>query len=279
MSEAELLLQLRDVHVAYDAGLPEKCPALRGVSLELRPADRLGLMGRAGSGKTTLLHVCARLLGPDAGSVQAPGRREPSLVFQFPEHQLFAETVAEDVGYGLRQGGVPAEEVRTRVEQALEEVGLAAAEFAARPPFHLSGGEKRRVALAGALAQRRGLVFLDEPTLGLDVEGVERLRIILEAMHARGVAYCLASHDADFVAATCTRLVVLDAGRVVFHGPTDDFWGDPQLVERCGVRLPRTAALAQTLRGYGVLGLPPQPDLRRLAGALLSLWHHPGARS
>ncbi|HZM16835.1 MAG TPA: ATP-binding cassette domain-containing protein [Candidatus Krumholzibacteria bacterium] len=278
-SDPELLLQLRAVEVAYDAGLPEKNLALRGVSFDLHHADRLGLMGRAGSGKTTLLHVCARLVEANAGSVHAPQQREPSLVFQFPEHQLFAETVAEDVGYGLRQGGVAPGEIRTRVEQALEDVGLAAAEFAARPPFHLSGGEKRRVALAGALAQQRGLVLLDEPTLGLDAEGIERLRAILERMHARGVAYCVASHDADFVAATCTRLVVLDAGRVVFQGPTEEFWGDPQLVETCGVRLPRTAALAQTLRGYGVLGLPPQPDLRRIAAALLALWHRPGAHS
>jgi len=279
MSTGEYLLQLQDVNVRYEMAEPDTRQALQGVHFEIRAGDRVGLMGRAGSGKTTLLHVCARLLPPGTGSARWTEQQLPSLVFQFPERQLFAETVADDVAYGLHQSGVARSEVRARVERALEDVGLPVAEFGARAPFHLSGGEMRRVALAGALAQQRGLVLLDEPTLGLDAEGVSRLVAILARMHARGVAYCVASHDADFVAATCTTLVVLDAGRVVFHGDANDFWRDAALVDRCGVRLPREAALAQTLLRCGVQGLPARPNVQLLAGALLALWHKPGPHS
>jgi len=279
MPGAEPLLRLQDVQVRYETGERDARAALQGVDFQIHAGDRIGLMGRAGSGKTTLLHVCARLLAVGTGTARWTQQKLPSLVFQFPERQLFAETVAEDVAYGLRQSGVPVSEVGDRVEQALEDVGLPAAAFGPRAPFHLSAGEMRRVALAGALAQRRGLVLLDEPTLGLDAEGVARLASILAGLHERRVAYCLASHDADFVAATCTKLVVLDAGRVVFQGDADDFWRDAALVDSCGVRLPREAALAQTLQRCGVQGLPPRPDIRFLAGALLALWHKPGAQT
>ncbi len=279
MTAESILLELREASIAYDADSPSVRHALRGVSVRVGTGDRVGLMGRAGSGKTTLLHVLAGLRTPDSGKLHGAEKRLPSLVFQFPEHQLFAETVAEDVAYGLRARGVPAEDVQTRVEEALVDVGLAPAEFAARAPFHLSGGEKRRVALAGALAQRRGIVLFDEPTLGLDFDGVTRLVAILARMHEGGVAYWLASHDADFVAATCTHLIVLDAGRVVSQGPADDFWSDPDLADACGVRLPREAALAQVLKGCGVQGLPARPDVHRIAKALLALWHKPDAPS
>ena len=279
MSTQQPLLRLENVHVTHATSEPNARPALQGVRFEMHAGDRVGLMGRAGSGKTTLLHVCARLLAPAGGDTRWTDKRLPSLVFQFPERQLFAETVADDVAYGLRQSGVASPEVRARVEQALADVGLPASEFAARPPFHLSAGEMRRVALAGALAQQRGVVLLDEPTLGLDAEGVARLVDILGRLHERGVAYCVASHDADFVAATCATLVVLDGGRVAFQGAADNFWRDPDRVDRCGVRLPGEAALAQTLRSCGVQGLPSRPNVHILAGALLALWHKPGPHS
>ena len=275
MTAESILLELREVSITYDAGSPSVRRALRAVNLRVGTGDRVGLMGRAGSGKTTLLHVLAGLRTPDSGKLLGKEKLLPSLVFQFPEHQLFAETVALDVAYGLRAHGVPQEAVRSRVETALLDVGLEPAEFASRAPFHLSGGEKRRVALAGALAQRRGIVLFDEPTLGLDFDGITRLSAILERMHESGTAYWLASHDADFVAATCSQLVVLDAGSVAFQGPADDFWSEPGLADACGVRLPREAALAQVLKRCGVEGLPARPDVHRIAEALLALWQKP----
>ena len=274
--DGPLLLEARDIHVRYGGGLPGEHHALRGVTLGVRAGDRVGVMGGSGVGKSTLLHVFARLQAPSAGELWADDRerRLPSLVFQFPERQLFAETVREDVGYGLRQGGVPQAEVDARVHEALQGVGLPPETFAARPPFHLSAGEQRRVALAAAIAQRREILLLDEPTLGLDLEGVARLVRILERMHERGVAVWVASHDADLIASTCTQVVVLDAGRVAFQGAADDLWRDSERAAACGVRLPRESALADRLRACGVEGLPPRPTADQIAGALFGMWHH-----
>jgi energy-coupling factor transport system ATP-binding protein len=270
-----VLLSLRGAGVRYDLGTSSARQALDDVSLTVRRGDRVGLMGPAGSGKTTLLHVLAQLLPLRRGSLETREEQLPSLVFQFPERQLFAETVRDDVAYGLRESGVPAAEVESRVREALEDVGLPPETFAERSPFRLSAGEKRRVALAGALAQRRSLVLLDEPTLGLDAEGISRLAVILERMHARGVATWIASHDADFVAATCKELVVLERGSVVFRGSVNDFWSDAGRAESCGVRLPRAAALAHSLRACGIQALPAHPSLDQVVSALLDLWHRP----
>jgi energy-coupling factor transport system ATP-binding protein len=140
-------------------------------------------------------------------------------VFQFPERQLFAERVRDDVAYGLKQSGVPGREIAVRVEAALDAVGLPAAQFAERVSFQLSGGEQRRVALACVLAQQRPVVLLDEPTLGLDHDGIERLVGLLDTLHERGVAAWTASHAETFVARTCDRVVVLDQGRVTSDAP------------------------------------------------------------
>ena len=265
------LLRARDLEFGYGLERTTGSLAVRGVSVEIRAGDRVGLLGASGSGKSTLLHLLTGLLRPQRGAIERSNGAGPmpSLVFQFPERQLFAETVAEDVGYGLRESGVGRAEVASRVEEALAEVGLPPAEFATRVPFHLSGGEMRRVALAGALAQRRQLLLLDEPTLGLDAEGLDRLRDILDGVHARGVAYWMASHDVDFVCATCDRVVVLDAGGVACSATPAEFWGDPSLAARLGVDTPRTAALAARLRGVGVAGLGALPSEDDLVAALV----------
>jgi len=215
----------------------------------------------------------ARLQTPDRGKVRSDSTSLPSLVFQFPERQLFAETVAEEVGYGLAASGVGHAEVEARVQRALRDVGLDADSFAHRAPFHLSGGERRRVALAGILAQERAVVLMDEPTLGLDDDGTRRLASITRALHERHVAYWVASHDTDFVAATCTHLVVLGEGKVVFHGPAAQYWADPRGAEAHGVRLPRAALLASRLRAQGVDGLAACPLPEQCAAALARQRH------
>lgn len=271
-----ILLELVDAQVCYERGLPGERRALAGVTLNVQAGDRVALMGRAGAGKTTLLHVLSRLLKLDGGELRTQGKRLPSLVFQFPERQLFAETVRQEVGYGLREGGVRADEVEARVRQALDDVGLAPDEFAPRFPFHLSAGEKRRVALACALAQQRSLVLLDEPTLGLDAEGSARLTGILERLAARGVAYWIATHDADFVTATCAHVVILDGGRIVFQGESEKLWSDPRRLDSFGVRMPRLAALRETLRASGVPHLTARAGLPELVTALVGMWHRHG---
>ena len=261
------MLTLRDVW--FDYGTPRAGEgALREMSLAVAPGDRVGLVGASGSGKSTLLLVIAGLRRPQRGTVER-GAQLPSLVFQFPERHLFGETVHEDVAYGLRQSGIQAGEIERRVHAALDEVGLPPAEFAARPPFHLSGGEMRRAALAGALAQERPILLLDEPTLGLDAEGCTRLLASLARVHARGVALWIASHDADFVAATCDRIVALDSGRVAYDGPATAFWADAERAARLGVHLPRVASVALRLRERGFAINAPLPDEDALHAAFL----------
>jgi energy-coupling factor transport system ATP-binding protein len=266
-----ILLRACDLEFGYGFERTPDRMALRGVSLEVRAGDRVGLLGASGSGKSTLLHVLTGLLEPQRGKVERDRSADwmPSLVFQFPERQLFAETVGEDVGYGLRESGVSRAEIAPRVEAALADVGLPPAEFAARVPFHLSGGEMRRVAVAGALAQCRPILLLDEPTLGLDAEGLARLREILDRVHARGVAYWMASHHVDFVAATCDRVVVLDAGRIAFDGAPAAFWREPGRAAQLGVDRPRTAALGARLRSAGIAALPDLPSEEDLVSALV----------
>lgn len=240
----EPLVQLEAVEARWSSFGREGPPALDGVSLSVHRGDRVGVLGASGAGKSTLFAVLASLLPPQRGRVHwLPGPHGaaplPSFVFQFAERQLFSETVREDVAYGLRESGVEAGEIASRVERALADVGLPAESFAARVPFHLSGGEMRRVALAGALAQERPLVLLDEPTLGLDADGIGRLVRALERLHARGAATWIASHDPHFVNATCDRVLVLDAGRVVFEGSPSELWRDPNRAAQWGVEVPR----------------------------------------
>ena len=277
------LLRAHDVRYRYEIGglggiaalAPGGAPAaerdaLRGITLTLRARDRVALLGASGAGKTTLLHVLAGLLRPQRGGLEwaADWDGMPSLVCQFAERQLFAPTVREDVGYGLRESGVQRDEVAARVHAALEEVGLPPHEFAARVPFHLSGGEMRRVALAGALAQARPVLLLDEPTLGLDAEGCARLAAILERVQARGVACWLASHAVDFVAATCEDVVALAGGQVAFEGAPAELWRDPARAASLGVEVPRAVVLAAKLGAAGLGPLPAGLDEPGLLAAL-----------
>lgn len=215
-----VLVRAQDVDARWSVfGRPGPL-ALEGVTLDVRAGDRVGLMGPSGSGKSTLFAVWCGLLRPHRGRVEwpaVPPRSEgmfPSLVFQFAERQLFCERLRDDVAYGLKQSGIAATEIAERVSSALEAVGLPPQEFADRVPFQLSAGEQRRAALACVLAQRRPAVLLDEPTLGLDHEGTERLVEILAGLHTGNVATWTASHDEDFIARTCDRTVELRRGRV-----------------------------------------------------------------
>jgi energy-coupling factor transporter ATP-binding protein EcfA2 len=278
------LLRTRNLGFGYGTGADGvHAMALRDITLEVRAGDRVGLMGASGSGKSTLLSLLAGLRRPQRGGLEVASTAERlvSLVLQFPERQLFAESVHDDVAYGLRESGLAPHEVRSRVDTALEDVGLDAAEFGPRPPFHLSGGEMRRVALAGALAQRRPILLLDEPTLGLDAEGLTRLGGILRRLQERGVACWLASHAADFVAATCDRLVVLDAGGIAYDGSPSDFWAHADRAAGLGVEMPRAASLSTYLRGLELrpaLSLPALPDEELLASTLRTLASNQSSR-
>ncbi len=259
-------IELKEVVFEYPTFEAERRPpALAGVSLQIEEGEAVGVVGPSGAGKSTLLQVLAGLEQPTEGCVFFDGKeihREPSAMqhlrkalafaFQFPEMQLFAETVFEDVAFGPRNHGLPEEEVRSRVEQALNSVGLAPEQYADRGIAQLSQGEKRRVALAGILALQPRFLLLDEPTAGLDGEAQAQLANRLKKYRAReNAALMIASHDLDFLIQVVDRLLVMQEGRVVRDLPVEELEQTGDGLESV-VRLPRILRLQRALHKMGI---------------------------
>jgi len=261
----------RLTHV-YGRGTPLATPALTDVSLTIDAGEVVGVIGATGSGKSTLVQHFNGLLRPTTGRVLLDGvdvngrgtdrrrlRQQVGLLFQYPEQQLFEETVFADVAFGPRNQGLSEEEVRARVHQALEQVGLPPARFTSRSPFDLSGGEMRRAAIAGVLAMEPRMLILDEPTAGLDPQGRREILAHVGRLHsARGMTIVLITHSMDAVAQLCKRLVVLDGGRLVADGPTRAIFADPASLAAIGLGVPQMTLLARRLRERGV---PVRPDV------------------
>jgi energy-coupling factor transport system ATP-binding protein len=245
-------LELRDVRHIYARGTPFEVEALRGVSLVVEPNEVLAIVGGTGSGKSTLVQHMNLLLVPTSGEVLVDGvnattlkrrelRRRVGLVFQFPEAALFAPTVEEDVAFAPRQLGLDEEEVKERVLESLRVVG--AEKLASRSPFALSGGEKRRAAIAGVLAMSPEVLVLDEPTAGLDPATRQELLALILGLRESGVSVVLVSHDLDEVAETADRVCALHEGMVSATGtPAQVFYADLK-------QAPATVQVASLLRG------------------------------
>ena len=204
--------------------------ALNEVTFSLSAGATVALLGPTGSGKSTLLQAMRGLLEPNEGEVRLDGlsrgepgfaerQREVGIVFQTPEMQLFAMSAFEDVSFGPRQLGWPTDDVRAAAEEAMEQVGLPVAVFGARHPYSLSGGEQRRLALAGVLAMRPRVLLLDEPFVSLDPVARRELAAVLRALVAGGIGLIVATHDVDHAWALCEERLVLDGGRLVASGP------------------------------------------------------------
>lgn len=229
-------LELRDVRHVYSPGTPFEVEALRGVTLSVEPGEVLGLVGGTGSGKSTLVQHLNLLLVPASGQVMVDGadatslkkselRRRVGLVFQFPEAALFAPTVEEDVAFAPRRLGLGDEEVRTRVRQSLEALG--AGHLAERSPFALSGGEKRRVAIAGVLAMGPEVLVLDEPTAGLDPATRQDLLGLVRGLREAGISVVFVTHDLDEVAEVADRVCLMEGGEVRGVGtPAEVFYAN-----------------------------------------------------
>jgi energy-coupling factor transport system ATP-binding protein len=230
-------VELREVRHVYAPGAPFEVEALRGVSLAVEPEEVLGIVGGTGSGKSTLVQHLNLLLSPTSGQVLVDGvdartlgknelRRRVGLVFQFPEATLFAPTVEEDVAFAPRQQGLDEQEVQKRVRETLELLG--AGHLAKRSPFALSGGEQRRVAIAGVLAMAPEVLVLDEPTAGLDPASREDLLGVMRSLRAGGTSVVMVSHDLDEVAEVADRVCVLEEGEVRAIGtPAEVFYARP----------------------------------------------------
>jgi energy-coupling factor transport system ATP-binding protein len=260
---------LRDVTVEYDAGLPSSNTALAGVDLAVGEGECVAVVGPTGSGKTTLLEVMAGLTRPTDGSAYLepeaprPGLRGAvGLAYQFPESQFFEETVFSDVAFGPVLQGLPVEDVRLRVHEALARAGLPVDEFGERAPLSLSAGEKRRAAIAGILALSRPFLLLDEPTAGLDPSTAELVSELVGGEVGSGRGVVVVTHDLAFVEAVTSRTVVIAGGAVLADRPTADVLSDAALLGPLGLSPPPRYALVDRLRRLG------HPEAERIAGLL-----------
>ena len=255
------VVEIKNLTHVYMAGSPFEARALDDVSLSIREGEFIGIIGHTGSGKSTLISYFNGLTKAAPGTVFVNGvdlggkeadltaiRRTVGLVFQYPEYQLFEETVAKDIAFGPTNLGLPPEEVEKRVVHAMNLVGLDASK-AKLSPFDMSGGQKRRVAIAGVLAMEPQILVLDEPAAGLDPAGRHEMLQLIEDIHKSGVTIAMVSHSMDDVGRYCDRLFVLDHGRIAYTGaPAEVFLHDREL-RGIGLDVPECARLAGVLRG------------------------------
>ncbi len=267
-------LHLEHIYTAEDG---RAIPALRGIDLTVGRGEFVALIGPNGSGKSTLARHFNALLLPTAGEVRVDGlstsdlrqvqaiRRRVGMVFQNPDNQLVAGTVEEDVAFGPENLGVPPAEIRRRVDEALDVVGMTA--YRHHPPHMLSGGQKQRVAIAGALATRPDCIVLDEPTSMLDAEGRHQVLQTVRRLNAElGLTVILITQSMD-EAALARRVLVMDGGRIVLDGPPEEVLEAPE-VEGLGLGRPFAAEVARRLRARGVPLPPGLLTVEALAAAL-----------
>ena len=278
-------IQVEHLTHTYMTDSPFAATALEDVSLTIEDGELIGLLGHTGSGKTTLVQHLNGLLKPTSDKMVVDGlditekdvsllevRRRVGLVFQYPEYQLFEETVAKDVAFGPKNLGLSEQEVDERVRYALQEVGLVYEDIAERSPFELSGGQMRRVAIAGVLAMRPKTLILDEPTAGLDPAGRRSILGMIRELHAAGgLTVVMVSHNMDDISSLATRLVVMSRGRMVLTGTPREVFQHRELLESIGLGIPQAAELTQRLIAEGY---PLPADLytpAEVAEALLKL--------
>ncbi len=259
--------------------------ALEDIDLVVDDGEFLGIIGHTGSGKSTLVQLMNALLVPTAGRVLVDGmdtrerklrrrvRTTVGLAFQYPESQLFANTVAEDVAFGPRNLDLPDDEVDRRVREALERVGMDYAKVAQRSPFDLSGGQQRRVALAGILAMEPRVLVLDEPAAGMDPATVSEIRAYLRELNDQGLTIVLVSHSMDDVAELCSRIIVLDHGTLHMQGTPAELFTAQNAAElrRINLGVPRATKFALELVERGLEMPGPILDERQLVEVLVAL--------
>ena len=251
----------------YGQGTPFAKKALDDVSLEIGEGELVGIIGHTGSGKSTLIQHFNGLMKPDSGKVYIDGkdiwaakgdlrkiRFQVGLVFQYPEYQLFEETVFQDVAFGPKNMGLSEGKIRENVTAALRFVGLSE-ELMNQSPFELSGGQKRRVAIAGVMAMEPEILILDEPTAGLDPRGRDEILGRLEEYHrARGTTVLLVSHSMEDVARIADRILVMNQAKVARFGTVPEVFRDAAYLEQIGLSIPQITAVFLELskRGYKV---------------------------
>lgn len=275
-------IQVKNLKHIYEKGMPNESVALEDISFEVDDGEFLGIIGHTGSGKSTLLQHLNGLLKPDEGKIIIGGvditaddvsmveiRKRIGLVFQYPEYQLFEETVAKDVAFGPKNLGLSQEEIDSRVKEAVTMVGLDYDQIKDSSPFELSGGQKRRVAIAGVIAMGPEVLILDEPTAGLDPKAHKDILSMIEEVHRlTGNITILVSHNMADVARLSDKILVIDSGHLVVCGTPKEVFSQTEELEKVGLDLPPITRLTEELRKRGMKIEPTILSIDEAAGQI-----------
>lgn len=259
------MIKLENVSYVYMQGGPFEKTALNNINLEIGDGEFIGLIGHTGSGKSTLIQLLNGLIKPTEGRVRVAGfdltdkktkmrdvRFKVGLVMQYPEHQLFEETVFKDIAFGPQNMGLPQEEIKNRVEFAANLVGLSK-EILDKSPFDLSGGQKRRVAIAGVLAMEPKVLILDEPTAGLDPGGRDEILFKIKDMHERmNLTVILVSHSMEDVAKLADRILVMNSGSIEMFDTPSKIFENAERLSQIGLNVPQITQVCDRLCAAGM---------------------------
>ncbi len=260
-----MLIEIKNLTYVYGPNTPFEIKALDNINLEIEEGDFIGLIGHTGSGKSTLVQHLNGLMKPTSGDIFVDGvnivkkdanlkllRQKVGLVFQYPEHQLFEETVYKDIAFGPKNLGLDKDEIHIRIKEAMEAVGLDFEELKDRSPFELSGGQKRRVAIAGVIAMKPKVLILDEPTAGLDPHGRDEiLGEVRDLFKNSGITIILVSHSMEDVAKMVKRILVMHNGKVVMDGPTREVFQRADELEKIGLGIPQITDFMRKFKEKG----------------------------
>ena len=258
-------IEVKNLTHTYSAGSALQQTAIRDVNMTIEEGEFVAIVGHTGSGKSTLVQHLNGLLKPTSGLVLVDGedmngegvnkrliRQKVGLVFQYPEYQLFEETVAKDIAFGPKNQGLSADEIDRRVRKAMAHVHLDYDKYAERSPFELSGGQMRRVAIAGVLAMEPRYLILDEPAAGLDPKGRDQILGMIKELHEEGTTVVMVSHSMDDCARLASRMIVMSKGTVVASDTPRNLFSQPEMMASVGLGVPEAAKLCQLLREKGV---------------------------
>lgn len=259
---------IKNLNKIYDEGSPYETVALKDINIEVEQGEFIGLIGHTGSGKSTLIQHLNGLVKPSSGEIIVNGydigssksnlrevRKRVGLVFQYPEYQLFEETVAKDIAYGPTNLGLDEKVIDKRVRESMEAVGLDYDKVADKSPFELSGGQRRRVAIAGVIAMNPEVLILDEPTAGLDPMGREEILKEIKDLHEKKkITVILVSHSMDDISKIAEKIIVMDKGRVKMYDFVDEIFSRGEELKVVGLDVPQITSLMAKLKekGYDV---------------------------